>query len=402
MTPQGCQQLHPRQRPRRQYRQAEKCAQLETAPHRWSWLRQVLQRPRQAHVGSQIPNGLPPCEHQLISFETQWSRESTTSLTGPWHRTSNLPVSSLTRRHAVPHACRYIEARSILWPHLGSQRQFSFCIGRSTHGLDHTTVSPFLLPSPSMRRFRRHVLRSRHFDPSEANADPRAWRSRCHHLHTGNLLLSSALQSPVRDLEARSIRSCLWPWRTAYPSHSSCWWSTASSGDTLGGPPHRRQQSISAIRRDPTWLSSHRRRVTPEPDFTGSATNVGSHTHSTRESYRASLLSLGHESASGHCYDTTCRTIWTSTYIYIYIYNLLYIVSFAIFCHRLLHGLSPRQDELSAKDLAYTMQVAGICRDGPSIPWSVGSPRLDTPRVLRIPLSYFNSFELRKRQTSRI
>ena len=81
-------------------------------------------------------------------------------------------------------------------------------------------------------------------------------------------------------------------------------------------------------------------------------------------------------------------------------YNLLYIVSFAIFCHRLLHGLSPRQDELSAKDLAYTMQVAGICRDGPSIPWSVGSPRLDTPQVLRIPLSYFNSFELRKRQTS--
>ena len=88
----------------------------------------------------------------------------------------------------------------------------------------------------------------------------------------------------------------------------------------------------------------------------------------------------------------------------IYIYNLLYIVSFAIFCHRLLYsdGLSPRQDELSAKDLAYTMQVAGISRDGPSIPWSVGSPRLDTPRVLRIPLSYFNSFQLRKRQKSRI
>ena len=171
------------------------------------------------------------------------------------------------------------------------------------------------------------------------------------------LLLSSALQSPVHDLEARSIRSCPWPWRTAYPSHSSCWWSTASSGDTLGGPPHRRQQSISAIRQDPTWLSSHRRRVTPEPDFTGSATNVGSHTHSTRESYRASLLSLGHESASGHCYDTTCRTIWTSTYIYIYIHAMNLCVYIYI------HLSSPPRRNYAATPLFFLTIMQTCCED---------------------------------------
>ena len=53
---------------------------------------------------------------------------------------------------------------------------------------------------------------------------------------------------------------------------------------------------------------------------------VGSHTHSTRESYRASLLSLGHESASGHCYDTTCRTIWTSTLLIFPIFGFFLLV----------------------------------------------------------------------------